>query len=596
MTTDFEIAYVAVDPPQVGVNGYDGFKPGQQTILKAGSTRQGWDGGRTAALTQDILLDHDVEIVVRDGARLYTDIYRPPNSDKEPVPCLIMWSPYGSFHGLPYTTWRCGIRNEDLDGWEKFEGLRPGLWCPRGYAIASVDIRGTGHSDGNVQVMGENMAEDGYDVIEALAKMPWCNGKIGMGGNSFLAISQWFIAAKQPPSLKCIAPFEGCGDLYREQFVRGGVYAPSTQDLINAVIVKGPNGTEDFTEMYLRQPLMSPYWADKRAKMKDIKVPALITGSDSSQIHTMGSIRAFMEIDAPTWIRWSGVQEWPDLYCNPESDKDLTLFYDHYLKGIDNGWEKTPRVRWSLLQFGDRDPINNVQLDNFPPSQTQYKDFYFDHKGTLSDSVPETSGCVSYLSNGPEANSVSFDIQFNKKTILLGISKCQVWMSCQDQDDFYTFVTLKKLDEQGKILAHQTIPRDRGWVQTQSEIEPQDRTNLLLHYGSMGILRASRRKFDPNQNVCGHPNWPLHSHDEEQKVNPGDIVKLDIGIWVTSVVFYPGESLRVELKGEHKSNEELDVFTKKRPDESTLNHGTHNVFFGGQYPSKVVLPFVELES
>ncbi|KAK4057265.1 hypothetical protein OIO90_001762 [Microbotryomycetes sp. JL221] len=565
MTTDFEIAYKPIDPPKEGVNGYDGFKPGQQTVLKAGSTREGWDGGRTAPLTSDILLDHDVELVMRDGAKLYTDIYRPPSSDNEPVPCLIMWSPYGkrysSINMLPVTTWRCGIRNEDLDGWEKFEGLRPGLWCPRGYAIASVDIRGAGHSDGCVQIMGENMGEDGYDVIEALAKMPWCNGNIGMGGNSFLAISQWHIASQQPPSLKC-----------------------------------SQKGTEDFAEMYDREPLsgVSAYWEDKRARMKDIKVPAFIAGSDFSSIHTMGSIRGFLEIDAPTWIRWSGIQEWHDLYCVPESDQELTLFYDRYLKGIDNGWEKTPRVRWALLQFGDRDAIDGIELDNFPPSQTQYKELFFDHDGKLSESAPEKPGCVSYLSRGEGAGTVGFDVKFDKKTTLLGIPKCEVWMSCKDHDDFYTHVTLKKLDENGNVLAHQTIPRERAWAKTQAEIEPKDRTSLLLHHGSMGILRASHRKFDPSKNVCGHPNWLFHPHDEEEKITPGDIVKLDIGIWAAGVVFYPGESLRVEFMGEGQRNHELRHFTTKWPAESTLNHGTHNVFFGGEYPSKVILPFVEL--
>ena len=115
--------------------------------------------------------------------------------------------------------------------------------------------------------MGENMGEDGYDVIEALAKMPWCNGNVGMAGNSvscsfcppalseslhedsqFLAISQWHIAAQQPPSLKAIAPWEGCGDLFREQFARGGVFDISNMDLINKLIIRGQNGTEDFAE------------------------------------------------------------------------------------------------------------------------------------------------------------------------------------------------------------------------------------------------------------------------------------------------------------------------------------------------------------
>ncbi|BGP63315.1 hypothetical protein NBRC10512v2_004655 [Rhodotorula toruloides] len=228
---------------------------------------------------------------MRDGAKLYCDIYRPADSD-EKIPCLIMWSPYGkrysSINMLPVTTWRCGIRSSDLSGWEKFEGLDPATWCPRGYAIASIDTRGAGNSDGSVQIMGQNMGEDGYDVVELLAKKDWCNGNVGMAGNSFRAISQWHIAAQQPPSLKAIAPWEGCGDLFREQFVRGGVFEISNVHLINKLIIKGNNGTEDFFEMYEREPLQSPYWADKRADMTKIKIPAYFSGSDFPPFFTWG--------------------------------------------------------------------------------------------------------------------------------------------------------------------------------------------------------------------------------------------------------------------------------------------------------------------
>lgn len=63
-------------------------------------------------------------------------------------------------------------------------------------------------SAGDMYIMGTQDAQDGYDVIEALAKLPYCNGSVGMAGNSHLAISQYFIAAQNPPSLKAIAPWE----------------------------------------------------------------------------------------------------------------------------------------------------------------------------------------------------------------------------------------------------------------------------------------------------------------------------------------------------------------------------------------------------
>ena len=221
MPLAFQPAVKRLGEPKVGENGYTGFRPGETEIFRAGSKPFGED---TKALTSDIQLNHDVEVVVRDGARLYIDVYRPADT-QEKVPAVLSWSPYGkkysSLDMLPMTIWHSCVKRSDLSGLEKFEGLDPADWCPRGYAIVSVDARGAGNNDGYMGVLGSQEAEDGYDVVEAVAKMPWCNGNIGMAGNSYLAISQWFIASQRPPSLKAIAPWEGLSDLYREQFCRG---------------------------------------------------------------------------------------------------------------------------------------------------------------------------------------------------------------------------------------------------------------------------------------------------------------------------------------------------------------------------------------
>jgi putative CocE/NonD family hydrolase len=179
---------------------------------------------------------------------------------------VLSWSFYGKKYSaldmLPMCVWKFCVPSSDLSGLEKFEGLDPEAWRPRGYAIVSVDTRGAGHSDGRICVMGSQDAEDGYDAVEALAQMDRCNGSVGMAGNSALAISQWFIAAQQPPSLKAIAPWEGSGDLFREQFCRGGWFSMSNFDLIAKAIVRGPetSGLEDFEEMYRRSPVSNRFW------------------------------------------------------------------------------------------------------------------------------------------------------------------------------------------------------------------------------------------------------------------------------------------------------------------------------------------------
>lgn len=107
-----------------------------------------------------------------------------------------------------------GHSRSNWGGFEKFEGLDPAEWVLRNYAIVNVDSRVAGDSESTMVVLGHQEAEDGYDVVKAIAKLDWCNENIGLAGNSHLAIVQWFIAALRPSSSKAIAPWEGCGDLY----------------------------------------------------------------------------------------------------------------------------------------------------------------------------------------------------------------------------------------------------------------------------------------------------------------------------------------------------------------------------------------------
>jgi uncharacterized protein len=80
-----------------------------------------------------------------------------------------------------------------------------------------------------------------------------------------------------------------------------------------------------------------------------IKIPAYIVASYTSPIHTHGSFEGFRQIASKEkWLRVHNSGEWPDYY-DPAHVEDLRKFFDRYLKGIENDWEKTPRVRLSIL-------------------------------------------------------------------------------------------------------------------------------------------------------------------------------------------------------------------------------------------------------
>lgn len=189
---------------------------------------KGWvkDEGRKH-FPVDTIWDKDVRVLLRDGTVLLADVFRPMTSDDKPVPAIMPWSPYGKtgsgMQQLDMFPWRVGVPRAATSGLEKWEAPDPAEWVGRGYAVVNIDARGSFRSGGNLHVYGSQEGRDGYDSIEWIAKQKWCNEKVAMAGNSWLATTQWYIAAEQPPHLACIAPWEGLGDYYRESICRGGI-------------------------------------------------------------------------------------------------------------------------------------------------------------------------------------------------------------------------------------------------------------------------------------------------------------------------------------------------------------------------------------
>jgi predicted acyl esterase len=83
-----------------------------------------------------------------------------------------------------------------------------------GFAIAQVNMRGTGLSDGCLQFGNKTDWQDAYAVVEALADQKWSNGKVGMIGHSYSAWSQYMAVAADPPSLEAVIPTSGISDPY----------------------------------------------------------------------------------------------------------------------------------------------------------------------------------------------------------------------------------------------------------------------------------------------------------------------------------------------------------------------------------------------
>jgi len=182
--------------------------------------------GTTERARRYISFIKDEQVPLRDGVKILTDVYLPTDSD-EPLPAIIAWSPYGKNSGnadrFKALFGLLGLDQKRMSGLQKFEGPDPDFWCANGYAIVYPDPRGIGRSEGDSTMLGTQEGEDGADLVEWVARQPWCNGKVAMSGTSYLSFSQWFIAAERPEHLVCTQVTEALTDGYRDMCLVGGM-------------------------------------------------------------------------------------------------------------------------------------------------------------------------------------------------------------------------------------------------------------------------------------------------------------------------------------------------------------------------------------
>jgi len=538
-----------------------------------------------------LLVERDVDVPMRDGARLKADVIRPDDGGK--FPAIVNLGPYQKDKvWVPPDTLE--EKPNPLMNWET---VNPEWWVPRGYACVRVDGRGSGKSPGQCEPWSLQEAIDFYDAIEWAAAQPWCNGKVGLSGISYYAINQWFVANLQPPSLKAIIPWEGFADIYRDALYHGGILSVFmtnwfTAHLLHHMLGRAsrhqPDGWQVNTpHHWLRNNLDSGALAGAQAQWDRITVPMLTVGNWTGfALHLRGNTEAWMRAAS----RHKKLRIHTGSHVHPfyteEGRQDQLRFLDHWLKGIDNGVMDEPPVRLAIRK--GRDEIEWRFEHEWPLARTQWTKLYFDlsrpdaavlvrdnpataasrtYAASSLGSMGSTSAASSQVMGGGIKPGMGLSLETPPLPADLEVTgplMANIWVSSATED-MDLFLTLRNFDADGNEVMETgqqgtPVPVAKGW------------------------LRVSHRELDPALTL---PYRPYHAHRRRLYLEPGEIVEVQVEIWPTSMVFRKGHRIRLDVQPRDGTGSQSYMHYH-----ADYNTGTNTVYAGGDKPSYLLLPVI----
>lgn len=341
----------------------------------------------------------------------------------------------------------------------------------------------------------------------------------------------------------------------------------------------GGGGVEDIPANGRKDTLMNDYWRDKIPDLGRIDVPAYVISSWTNLIHAIGTFNGWCGLaSAQKWLRVHNTHEWLDYYTRTD---DLRCFFDRFLKGVQNGWDDTPRVRLAVLDPGRTDTVDRAETD-FPLPRTDYTPLYLDAvTGAMQADAPAQAGSVAYDPLDKASRAV-FTHTFSRDTEIVGYLKAHLWVSAEGADDLDLYVEVRKLDAEGRHLGCWTfLPpgKSRDVLPENAEAMP----GMFVFSGAKGMQRASLRATDP---ALSGPATPYHRFDQIEKLAPGEIVPVDVQIWPLGMRWAAGEQIQMIVAGQKLSGAEFPGLAG--PD--TVNRGRHVIHTGAGHLSHLLIP------
>jgi predicted acyl esterase len=543
----------------------------------------------------DLIVEKDVEIRLRDGARLKADVFRPKASGRFPVIINLgayqkdkLWVPPSDLEEAanPYMNW---------------ETVDPLWWVPRGYIAVRVDGRGSGKSPGRTDPWSPSEACDFYDAIEWAGRQPWSSGRVGTSGVSYFAMTQWLVSGLKPPSLAAMIPWEGAADMYRDFGYHGGIFSfgfvvnwynnHMAHHLLGRPQATAPDAfATPWVWEYMRYSLDNAWYDGRRANWAKIDIPFLSAGNWSGMgLHLRGNTEGFLRAGSKhKKLRIHAGTHYHPFY-SAEGREDQLRFFDHWLKGFDTGVTREPPVKLLIRKGGHGNAEWRFE-NEWPIRRTRWTKFHLrpgsdSAAGMLATEAPRRVSPIRYpvdvmtkagvasaswtstaLAGSVPASGVSFVTEaLSEDTEVTGPIVVVLWVS-STSEDMDVFATIRNIAPDGSDVFElgqqgQPIPVAKGW------------------------LRASHRALDPELSL---PYRPYHSHTQRAWLARGEVVRLDVEIWPTSMVFAKGHRIRLDVAP--RDGIGSAPYTHYHAD---YNAGAENtIYTGGARASYLLLPII----
>ncbi len=510
-------------------------------------------------------------IPMPDGVRLAADLYMPSGGNPDDrFPVLLEYLPYRKAESRGY--------------YHPFYSY----FVRRGYAVARIDIRGTGNSEGRLieYEYTDQEQEDGDAVIDWLSKQSWSTGKVGMFGISWGGFNSIHMAMRNPPALKAIIAVDATDDLYQDDvhYIDGILHVDSwemSQDLDNSrpgapdyVIdedyFRNRFDTQPWMMTYKRQQTDGPFWDRTALKTRydSIRVPTFVIGGWYDGYRD--SVPRMLEhMKAPTKAivgPWS--HAFPhDAYPKPQMEwrHEAVRWFDYWLRGIDTGIMEEPRFAVFVRGWHAPGPTLDEASgewrweEGWPINRIRQQTLYPQPGHSLSESIPPEQ--IHYLRNVPGTG-----IEAGGPVLWWG----DVAPDQRPTDAFsltYDTEPLKEnLEVLGLPLAILQVSADApqaNWFVRLSDVAPDGTVTQVTGAGFNGTHRESATNPKP--------------------VETGEF-RLEIEMHFTSWIFPKGHRIRFAV-----NNAQWPMFWPSRYPVTTSLH------LGGENLTRLLLPIVPYE-